>query len=68
MQPCPWAGGVFPTLITLITIFFVGTQTGLLSSLSSALLLTGVILLGIVMTLLISQLLSRTVRRELDRR
>lgn len=38
-----------------------GTQTGLLSSLSSALLLTGVILLGIVMTLLISQLLSRTV-------
>ena len=56
--PC---NGRFPTLITLITIFFVGTQTGLLSSLSSALLLTGVILLGIVMTLLISQLLSRTV-------
>ena len=48
MQPCPWAGGVFPTLITLITIFFVGTQTGLLSSLSSALLLTGALTLGLL--------------------
>ena len=56
--PC---NGRFPTLITLITIFFLGAQSGLLSSLSSALMLTGVILLGILMTLLTSRLLSRTV-------
>ena len=52
--PC---NGRFPMLIALISMFFVaGRQTGL-----SALLLTGVILLGVLMTFLVSRLLSETV-------
>lgn len=56
--PC---NGRFPTLIALITLFFLGARSGFLPSLGSALMLTGVILLGILMTLFISRLLSRTV-------
>ncbi len=55
--PC---NGRFPTLITLITVFFVGVRQGVLGSVWSALLLTGVILLGILMTFLVSYLLSVT--------
>ena len=55
--PC---NGRFPTLITLITLFFVGTAGGLWSGVGAALLLTGVILLGVGMTFLVSRLLSHT--------
>lgn len=56
--PC---NGRFPTLIAIITMFFVGTGVGLFSSLYSALLLTLVILFGIAMTLLVSRILSSTI-------
>ena len=55
--PC---NGRFPTLIAVITIFFVGTGGGFGNSVFSALLLTGVILLGIGATLGITRLLSAT--------
>ena len=61
MQPYLLDGGVFPTLITLITLFFVGIGGGLWDSVLSALLLTLVILLGIFMTFAMSKLLSKTV-------
>lgn len=55
------AGGVFPTLIAIISMFFVGFAAGPASGLLSTLLLTGVIVLGIGMTFLISRLLSKTI-------
>lgn len=58
--PC---NGRFPTLIALLTMFFIGTAGGALSSLYSALLLTGVILFGILTTLGATWLLSKTVLR-----
>lgn len=58
LVPC---NGRFPMIITLLTIFFIGTQGGLCDSLLSAALLTGVILLGIGMTFLISRILSSTI-------
>lgn len=54
--PC---NGRFPTLIALISMFFVAT-TGFLGSIMSALILTLVILLGIIATLILSKLLSKT--------
>jgi len=56
--PC---NGRFPTLIAIITMFFVGTTGGLVQSLVSTMLLTVVILLGIFMTFAISALLSKTI-------
>lgn len=56
--PC---NGRFPTLITLITIFFVGIGSTIFHSLSAALILTGLILLGICMTFWTSHLLSGTI-------
>lgn len=55
--PC---NGRFPAIIALITMFFAGTADTLFGSLLSALLLTGVVLLGIAATFLASWLLSRT--------
>ena len=55
------AGGVFPTLIAIITMFFVGFGTGPASGLLSTLLLTGVIVLGVGMTFAVSRLLSGTI-------
>lgn len=55
--PC---NGRFPTLIAIITMFFVGTGSFLSGSILSTLLLTGVIVLGVVMTLLVSRILSGT--------
>ena len=55
--PC---NGRFPTLIAILTMFFVGTAGGLFSSLFSALLLTGTILLGIFITFAVTKLLSKT--------
>ena len=54
--PC---NGRFPTIIAMISMFFITTHTAF-SSLFSALILTGIILLGVCMTLLISKLLSKT--------
>lgn len=56
--PC---NGRFPTLIAIITMFFTGVSGDPHKSLTSAFLLTGVIVLGVVMTLLISKLLSKTI-------
>lgn len=53
--PC---NGRFPTLIAVITMFFVGKGAG--ASLGAAFLLTGVILLGIGLTFFASWLLSVT--------
>ncbi len=57
--PC---NGRFPTLLTLLTIFFVGT-VGRGSSLLAAGLLTGVILFSILVTFAITRLLSVTLLR-----
>lgn len=62
LVPC---NGRFPTLIALITIFFVGGEGGLLTSLKAAIMLLGVLVLGVGMTLLVSRLLSATVLRGL---
>lgn len=56
--PC---NGRFPTLIVILTMFFVGTSGGAVSSIISALLLTLVILFGISVTFLVTKLLSKTV-------
>ena len=60
LVPC---NGKFPTLIALITIFFVGGRTGLLASLEGAALLLGTLVLGVAGTLACSRLLSATVLR-----
>lgn len=56
--PC---NGRFPTLIAIITMFFAGAVGGAFQSVFSTLMLTGVIVLGVIMTVFISKLLSKTV-------
>jgi ferrous iron transport protein B len=56
--PC---NGRFPTLIAIITMFFIGVSGGTFNSLLSALLLTAVIVLGVLMTFIVSNLLSKTI-------
>lgn len=56
--PC---NGRFPILIAIITMFFVGAASGFLASFLSAVLLAGLIMLGILMTFVISRLLSATI-------
>lgn len=59
LVPC---NGRFPTILMLITIFFVGsTGGGGLDGVLAALLLTGVIMLGVLATFGVSKLLSNTV-------
>lgn len=55
--PC---NGRFPLLITIATIFFVGMFNGIAGSFVSTLIVLGVILLGIVLSLLVSKILSCT--------
>ena len=55
--PC---NGRFPAMISLLAIFFTGMNQSGLGSLSSAILLTGLLVLGIGATLLVSRLLSDT--------
>lgn len=55
--PC---NGRFPTIISILTMFFVGFSGGAGSSLLSAALLTAVILLGIAVTFGVTKLLSKT--------
>ena len=54
--PC---NGRFPTMITIITIFFVGINSN--NSILSVLILTMVILLGFLLTFLVSYILSKTI-------
>lgn len=57
----PGYGGEFPTLIAIITMFFVGTSVGLIESIYSAILLSLLIVFGIIMTFVVSKLLSVTI-------
>lgn len=57
MIPC---NGRFPTLFTLITLFFTAGLGGILNSFTAAVCLTCVILLGVLATLAVSWLLSHT--------
>ncbi|MCI5904993.1 MAG: ferrous iron transport protein B [Oscillospiraceae bacterium] len=54
--PC---NGRFPSLIAIITIFFAGSGSG--SSVIAVLILTAVIIFGVMLTLGVSKLLSKTV-------
>ena len=56
--PC---NGRFPTLIAIISMFFVGMFAGPFQSILSTLILTAVILLGVFMTFIISKILSKTI-------
>ncbi|MBQ8439998.1 MAG: ferrous iron transporter B, partial [Clostridia bacterium] len=58
--PC---NGRFPALIAILTVFFVGTTGGFLSSATSALLLTALILFSVLMTFAATKLLSVTLLR-----
>ena len=58
--PC---NGRFPTIIAIITMFFAAGFSGAAQSIISALLLLGVIGLGIFMTFLTSRFLTKTVLR-----
>lgn len=55
--PC---NGRYPAIITLITLFFIGTTVGFGSSVMSAVILTAVVFLGIFATFGVSKLLSKT--------
>lgn len=57
--PC---NGRLPILLTLISLFFVGAERmGFVSGLLSAVLLTAFIVLGVLMTFLVSKILSLTI-------
>lgn len=56
--PC---NGRFPILIAIMTMFFTGAVAGPLSCVLLALMLTGVIILGILLTLVVSRSLSKTI-------
>ncbi len=58
--PC---NGRFPTLIAILTMFFVAAEGGVGASVWSALLLTAVIVLGVALTFAVTWLLSRTLLR-----
>lgn len=58
--PC---NGRFPALIAMISMFFVGAAGGIVSSVTSAVILTAVILFGILATFVSTRLLSKTVLR-----
>ncbi|MFA5604045.1 MAG: ferrous iron transport protein B [Bacilli bacterium] len=56
--PC---NGRFPTLIAVITMFFTGIIISPLQPLLSTIILTSVIVFGVMITLFISKLLSKTI-------
>lgn len=56
--PC---NGRFPTIIAILSMFFISNTGGAFSSFLSALFLAFVIILGIFMTLLVSKILSKTI-------
>lgn len=55
--PC---NGRFPALVSIITMFFIGASRGFLPSVKSAVFLTGIILLSVAMTFLMTKILSKT--------
>lgn len=55
--PC---NGRFPTIISIITMFFIGFNYSPYNSILSSLILTLVILVGIFMTFIVSKFLSKT--------
>lgn len=57
MVPC---NGKFPTIISLMTIFIIGTGAGIMQNAASALGLALVLTLGIAVTLLCAKLLNAT--------
>lgn len=57
-SPC---NGRFPTLVAIITMFFVANMSGLGQTISASLILVSVILFGIYLALLTSKLLSQTI-------
>lgn len=61
--PC---NGRFPFLITIATIFFASGVAGGFSSIISTISVLAVILLGIIMTLLISKILSKTILKGMS--
>ena len=62
MKNCLLAGGVFPILIAIISMFFIGSS-GLGGSFLSAAILTLVIIMGVVFTFITSKILSKTLLR-----
>lgn len=54
-------GGAFPTLIAIITMFFISEAAGGFATVLSAVILSCVIVTGILMTLLVSKILSVTI-------
>lgn len=56
--PC---NGRYPTMIAIISMFFLGAAAGPGQSLLTAFLLAGFIVLGILMTFAVSSILSRTI-------
>ncbi len=58
--PC---NGRFPLLISIITMFFVGTKKSFASTISASLMLSFFIIFAILITLLVSRLLSSTFLR-----
>lgn len=56
--PC---NGRFPTLIAIISMFFIGSAVGGFQSIVSMAILTLVIVIGVFMTLFVSKLLSKTI-------
>lgn len=58
--PC---NGRFPTIISIITMFFIGFNYSPYNSIISSLILTLVILIGIFMTFIVSKFLSKTFLR-----
>ena len=60
--PC---NGRFPTLIAIAIIFYGGVKKGGFAAIIPVVVVTGIILIGIVMTLLMSKLLSKTVLKGL---
>lgn len=56
--PC---NGRFPTMIAIITMFFVGASFPFMQSIVSTLLLMGVILLGVFTTFKVSSFLNKTI-------
>lgn len=56
--PC---NGRFPTLISLIAMFLIFSEKGFFSSLLSTAFLTGFVILGILVTFLVSKILSKTI-------
>lgn len=56
--PC---NGRFPTMISIITMFFIGKSTGAFSSIVAVLIMLSAVMLGIFMTFVSSKILSKTV-------